>query len=92
MEAWMKKYKMPTADKKTLELKEIATGKVLDLVAGTSQSGIEVAEIMKSIILSKEPKLRHQINAKFNPKEVKAKLADPPGNILVEMQKKSYFE
>ena len=91
MEAWMKKYEMSTPDEKSLAFKEIARGKVLGLIGETSQSGMEVAEIVKTIILSKKPNLRYQINDKFNLEEVKAKLTDPPGNVLVEMLKKSYF-
>ena len=51
----------------------------------------EVADIVKKIILSEEPNLRYQTNQKFNPDEVKAKLADPTGNVLVELMKKKYL-
>ena len=41
------------------------------------QSGSEVAEIVKNIILSENPNLRYHTNKKFNPEQVKAKLSDP---------------
>ena len=51
-----------------------------------------VAGIVKKIILSEKPNLRYQTNEKFNPDEVKAKLADPTGNVLVDLMKKSTFK
>jgi len=51
----------------------------------------EVAQIVKKIILSEKPNLRYQTNDTFNPDEVKAKLADPTGNVLVEMLNKKYL-
>ena len=50
-----------------------------------------VAGIVKKIILSEKPNLRYQTNEKFNPDEVKAKLADPTGNVLVDLMNKKYF-
>ena len=51
----------------------------------------EVADIVKKIILSEKPNLRYQTNENFNPDEVKAKLADPTGNVLVDLMNKKYF-
>lgn len=50
-----------------------------------------VAGIVKKIILSEKPNLRYQTNEKFNPDEVKGKLADPTGNVLVDLMNKKYF-
>ena len=51
----------------------------------------EVAEIVKKIILSEKPNLRYQTNHKFGPDEINSKLADPTGNVLVEMLNKKYL-
>ena len=47
---------------------------------------------MKTIVLSDKPNLRYQTNKNFNPDEVKAKLADPTGNVMVDLMVKKYFD
>ena len=83
---------MPTADNKTLELQENFGGKFHQWFNDTIQDANEVAELVKTIILSDKPNLRYQTNDKFHPDEVKAKLADPTGNVLVEMLNKKYLD
>ena len=82
---------MRPADQKSMELMETLGGKMQQLF-DTLQKPEELAEIVKKMILSEKPNLRYQSNAKFNPDEVKAKLADPTGNDLVEMLKKKYLD
>jgi len=91
IEAWTEKYDNPTADQKTLELQEAYGAKFSQAVNSTRQDVREVAEIVKNIILSENPNLRYQTNDKFGLDEVKAKLADPAGNVLVEMLNKKYL-
>ena len=91
IEAWTEKYDKPTADQKTLELQEAYGAKFNQAVNSTRQDVREVAEIVKNIILSENPNLRYQTNDKFGLDEVKAKLADPAGNVLVEMLNKKYL-
>ena len=55
------------------------------------QSGSEVAEIVKNIILSENPNLGYHTNKKFNPEQVKAKLSDPTGNVLLDLMNKTYL-
>ena len=52
----------------------------------------KVAEIVKTIVLSDKPNLRYQTNKNFNPDEVKAKLSDPTGNVMVDLMVKKYFD
>lgn len=92
MEAWVKNYNILAADEKSVELKKTFQGKLQNIIVNTVQSVNEVAEIVKSIVLSENPNLRYQTNDKFNPDEVKAKLADSPGNVLVNILKKNYFD
>ena len=91
METFFKKYDMLAADEKSLELLKTFTGEV-QKVSFPIQSASEIAEIVKNIILSDKPNLRYQTNDKFHPDEVKAKLADPTGNVLVEMLNKKYLD
>ena len=58
----------------------------------TMQSPYQIAEVVKSIILSDKPNLRYQTSTKYNPEELKAKLVDPTGNALVEMVKKTFLD
>ena len=92
MEAWKKNYNILEADEKSLELEKTFKGKLQNIIVNTIQSVNEVAEIVKGIVLSENPNLRYQTNDKFNPDEVKAKLADSPGNVLVDILKKNYFD
>ena len=89
--AWTNKYDKPTADQKTLELQGAFGAKFHEAINSTIQNVNEVAEIVKNIILSEKPNLRYQTNDKFGLDEVKAKLADPTGNVLVEMLNKKYL-
>ena len=89
---WRKTYDMPLADEKSLALERIARGKLLDYCVGRTQSGIEVAEMVKTIILSEKPNLRHQTNDKYRAEEVEAKLSDPSSNNIVEILNKNYLD
>ena len=89
--SWTNKYDKPTADQKTLELQGTYGAKIYEAVSSAMQNVNEVAKIVKNIILSEEPNLRYQTNDKFGPDEVKAKLADPTGNVLVEILDKKYL-
>ena len=51
----------------------------------------ELAAMVKNIILTDKPNLRYHTNEKFNPDEVKAKLADPTGNNMVDLMVKKYL-
>ena len=90
IEAWTKKYDKPTADQKTLELQRAYGANLNQAINSAMQNVKEVAEIVKNIILSEKPNLRYQTNHKFCPDEIKAKLADPTGNVLVEMLNQKY--
>ena len=92
MGTWLKKYDMPPTDKKSLELQENFEGKYRQWFQDTIQDANEVAELVKTIILSDKPSLRYQTNDKFHPDELQAKLADPTGNVLMELVKKKYLD
>ena len=62
------------------------------LFMNTIQSSIEIAEVVKEVILKEKPNLRYQTNEKYNPEEIKGKLVDPTGNALVEMVKKTFLD
>ena len=87
-----KKFNISVADQKSQELLETFSARIQPLFVSTMQSPYEVAEVVKNIILCEKPHLRYQMNDKYNPEEVKAKLADPTGNVLVEMVKKTFFD
>ena len=89
---WGKKYDIPLADEKTLTLERTSRGKLMDYCASRTQSGIEVAEMVKTIILSEKPNLRYQTNDGFRTEEVKAKLSDPSSNNIVEILNKNYLD
>ena len=91
MEAWHKKYDKPTADEETSKLLQVVTGNLWLMAFKVIQDVKEVAEIVKTIVLSDKPNLRYQTNKNFHPDEVKAKLADPTGNVLVDLMVKKYF-
>ena len=91
MEAWHKKYDKPTADEESSELLQAFIEKIWPVAEREMQDVKEVAEIVKTIILSEKPNLRYQTNEKWNPEEIKAKLADPTGNVMVELMTKKYF-
>ena len=92
MNAWTKKYDQPTADPKSQEAFGNVGGKLSQEVQNTLQDVNEVAEIVKSIILSEKPDLRYQTSDRFGPGQVKAKLVDPTGNNLVEMLYNKFFQ
>ena len=92
MEAWMKKYDMPTTDQKSLELqKAFMEGPFFQGMLANLQDVNELAAMVKNIILTDKPNLRYHTNEKFNPDEVKAKLADPTGNNMVDLMVKKYL-
>ena len=91
MEAWHKKYDKPTADEESSKLLQAFIEKIWPVAEREMQDVKEVAEIVKTIILSEKPNLRYQTNEKWNPEEIKAKLADPTGNVMVELMTKKYF-
>ena len=92
VEAWTKKYDRPTTDPKTTEIFHTFEQRFYTAFdENMVQSGSEVAEIVKNIILSEKPNLRYHTNEKFNPQQVKAKLSDPTGNVLVDLMKKTYI-
>ncbi len=65
---------------------------MLSLFTRTMQTTYEVAEVVKSIILSDKPNLRYQTNTKHKPEELEAKLADPTGNASLEIIKKTFLD
>ena len=88
----MKKYDMPTADQESLELqKTFKEGPFFQGMLANIQDVNEVAAMVKNIILTDKPNLRYHTNDKFNPDEVKAKLADPTGNNMVDLMVKKYL-
>ena len=91
LEAWTEKYDTPIADQKTLELQGVCSAKITQDFKSCLQNVNEVANIVKKILLSEKPNLRYQTNDNFNPDAVKARLADPTGNDLVEMLNKKYL-
>ena len=92
MEAWYKKYDKPTADEESSKLLQAFTGKFWSMALKESQDVKEVAEMVKTIVLSDKPNLRYQTNKNCSPEEVKAKLADPTGNVIVDLMVKKYFD
>ena len=90
MEVWTQKYEKTKADQKSLKLHETFMGK-LTQERPTIQSGNEIAEVVKSIILSPEPSLRYPTNKKFFVDLIEAKLAEIPGNELVKLIDKNYL-
>ena len=90
-EVWTEKYEKTTVDLKSLKLHEEFMGKLMQGFARTIQSGNEIAEIVKSIILSPEPSLRYPTNKKFFVDLIEAKLADIPGDGLVKLIGKNYL-
>ena len=92
MEAWHNKYDKPTADEETSKLLQVVTGKLWPMAFKVIQDVKEVAEIVKTIVLSDKPNLRYQTNKNFHPDEVNAKLADPTGNVIVDLMVKKYFD
>ena len=91
VELWTKKYEKTTVDQKSLNLQEEFMGKLGQVLPSTLQSGNEIAEIVKSIILSSEPSLRYPTNKKFFVDLIEAKLAEIPGNRLVKLIDKNYL-
>ena len=92
MEAWTKKYDRPTADTKTTEIFQTFEQRFYSAFdENMVQSGSEVAEIVKNIMLNEKPNLRYHTNEKFNPEQVKAKLSDPTSNVLVDLMNKGYL-
>ncbi|XP_044173026.1 retinol dehydrogenase 8-like [Acropora millepora] len=91
MEVWTQKYEKIQADQKNLKLYETFMGKLMQEFARTIQSGNEIAEVVKSIILSPEPSLRYPTNKKFFVDLIEAKLAEIPGNRLVKLIDKNYL-
>lgn len=92
VEAWTKKYDRPTTDPKTTEIFQTFEQRFYAAFnENVVQSGSEVAEIVKNIILSEKPNLRYHTNEKYNPKQVNAKLSDPTGNVLVDLMNKTYL-
>ncbi|KAK2570583.1 Retinol dehydrogenase 8 [Acropora cervicornis] len=91
VEAWTKKYEKAAVDQKSLKLQEEFMGKLMQVLSPTIQSGNEIAEIVKSIILSPEPSLRYPTNKKFFVDLIEAKLAEIPGDGLVKLIGKNYL-
>lgn len=91
MIVWTKDYEKRTPDQKTLELMETMWGTAAQRIPSTRQSGSEVSEMVKNMILSEKPNLRYQTNDKWGPDEVKVKLADPSGNATVDILVKNYL-
>ena len=92
VKAWTKKYDRSTADKKTTEIFQTFEQRFYSAFdENMVQSGSEVAEVVKNIILSEQPNLRYHTNEKFNPEQVKAKLSDPTGNVLFDLINKTYL-
>ena len=86
-----KKYDKPACDEKSSQLFQASQEKIWNKLGEMMQQVNEVADIVKKIILSEKPNLRYQTNDKFNLDEVRAKLADPTGNVLVDLMNKKYF-
>ena len=91
IEVWTQKYEKTQADQKSLKLHEAFMGKLMQEFARTIQSGNEIAEVVKSIILSPEPSLRYPTNKKFFVDLIEAKLAEIPGDGLVKLIDKNYL-
>lgn len=91
MGAWVKNYDVKPADQKSMELQKTLRGSMEQLF-DKFQSPNELAGIVMKIILSEKPNLRYQSNASFNPDEMRAKLPDPTGNVVVELLKKKYLD
>ena len=91
METWTKRYEKASPDKESLKLLEDFKGKLGQIGGCTIQSGNEVAEIVKAIILSKTSSLRHPTNDKFSLEQLKAKLVDISGDHLVDLLNKNYL-
>ncbi|KAL9950338.1 hypothetical protein ACROYT_G042825 [Oculina patagonica] len=90
--SWLTKFNILEADKKSQELLETFSGRMLSFFTRTMQTTYEVAEVVKSIILSDKPNLRFQTNTKHKAAELEAKLADPTGNASIEIVKKTFLD
>jgi len=92
MKAWHEKYDKPTADEESSKLLQAFIEKIWPVAEQEMQDVKEVAEIVRTIILSEKPNLRYQTNENWNPEEIKAKLVDPTGNVMVDLMRKKYFD
>ena len=53
-------------------------------------SALQVAEVVKEIILSENPHFRYQTNKHYGPDEIAAKLADISGNKSIDLIAKKF--
>ena len=79
-----------TADPKTLSLMKVVRANIEKEFANAMQSCEECSQVVKEIILGEKNDLRHHTNEKFGSVEVAAKLADPTGNMSVDIIAKRY--
>ena len=79
-----------TTDPKTLSLMKVVRANVKKEIASAMQSCEECSQVVKEIILGEKNDLRYHTNEKFGSVEVAAKLADPTGNMSVDIITKRY--
>jgi len=88
---WSKTMDNGTADEKTAKLQGIAGKKFEELVSKKMKS-IEIAAIVKEIILGQNTNFRCLTNVEFLNEEIAAKLKDSATNKPMEMIKTRFFE
>ena len=88
---WSKTIESGTADQKTMKLQAIAGEKFEELVS-KKMKAIEIAAIVKEIILGQNTNFRCLTNVEFLNEEIATKLKDSATNKPIEMIKKRFFE
>ena len=88
---WSKTIDSSTADEKTAKLQAIAGEKFEELVSKKMKS-IEIAAIVKEIILGQNTNFRCLTNVEFLNKEIATKLKDSATNKPIEMIKRRFFD
>ena len=88
---WNKIMDDGTADEKTTKLQGIAGKKFEELVSKKMKS-IEIAAIVKEIILGQNTNFRCLTNVEFLNEEIANKLTDSATNKPIEMIKSRFFE
>jgi len=88
---WSKSIDNGTADDKTEKLQGIA-GKKFEEFVSKKMKSIEIAAIVKEIILGRNTNFRCLINVEFFNEEIGTKLKDSATNKPIEMMKTRFFE
>ena len=91
-EDWGKAIDHETADGKTKKLKEMAVDRLQQLISKKTIKSIEVAAIVKEIILGQKTNFRCLTNVDFLNEEIAAKLKDSATNKPIEMMRMRFFE